>query len=56
MWSGPRPRKYYRLTSKGKTRLAHDTKQWRSVLKAMASLGVVKPGDLADAQPEGGAA
>jgi PadR family transcriptional regulator, regulatory protein PadR len=53
--SGPRPRKYYRLTAKGQTRLAHDTEQWRSVLKAMASLGVLKPGDLADAQPEGAA-
>lgn len=51
--SGPRPRKYYRLTAKGKKRLAHDAKQWRAVVKAMASLGVLTPDDLTDTQPEG---
>lgn len=35
-----RPRKYYRLTGKGKKRLAHDTDQWRAVTAAMASLGI----------------
>ncbi len=37
-----RPRKYYRLTGKGKKRLAHDTEQWRAVTSAMASLGITQ--------------
>lgn len=36
-----RGRKYYALTRQGKKRLADDTKQWESVVKALASLGVV---------------
>ena len=39
--SGPRPRKYYRLTRKGLKRLSHDTAQWHALLEAMASLGVL---------------
>ena len=39
--SGPRPRKYYRLTGKGLKRLSHDTLQWRALLEAMTSLGVL---------------
>jgi len=35
-----RPRKYYRLTGKGKKRLAHDTKQWQAVTTAMSALGI----------------
>ncbi len=35
-----RPRKYYRLTRKGKRRLAHDTDQWRAAVQAMNALGV----------------
>lgn len=50
---GPRPRKYYKLTTKGKTRLAEGTEQWRAILNAMASLGVVKPGDVASAMAKG---
>ena len=50
---GPRPRKYYRLTSKGKTRLANGTEQWRAVLNAMASIGVLKPGEVANAMAKG---
>jgi PadR family transcriptional regulator PadR len=38
-----RRRKYYRLTARGKKRLAHDTKQWRAVLEAMNALGVTGP-------------
>ena len=38
--TGPRPRRYYRLTSKGKRRLARDTEQWRAVTAAMSSLGI----------------
>ncbi len=36
-----RRRKYYRLTRKGQKRLAHDTAQWRALVKAMSSLGIV---------------
>ena len=35
-----RPRKYYRLTGKGKKRLAHDTRQWQAVPEAMGALGI----------------
>jgi len=38
--TGSRPRRYYRLTAKGKRRLARDTAQWRAVTTAMTSLGV----------------
>ncbi len=38
--SGSRPRRYYRLTDKGKKRLAHDTKQWAALLNAMNGLGL----------------
>lgn len=36
-----RERKYYKLTSKGKKRLAADTEQWRSVAGAMRALGIL---------------
>ncbi len=36
-----RDRKYYRLTVKGKRKLASDTRQWRAVTQAMESLGVI---------------
>ena len=35
-----RDRKYYRLTDKGRTRLAEDTEQWRGLVRAMAALGI----------------
>jgi PadR family transcriptional regulator, regulatory protein PadR len=38
--SGPRARKYYRLTGKGKRRLADDTKQWKALVAALGNLGV----------------
>ena len=38
--TGPRPRRFYRLTSKGEKRLAADTKQWYALLEAFKSLGV----------------
>jgi PadR family transcriptional regulator, regulatory protein PadR len=50
---GPRPRKYYKLTSKGKKRLADGTEQWRAILNAMASLGVLKPADITSAMEKG---
>lgn len=37
-----RDRKYYRLTGKGETQLAEDTKQWRSLASAMSALGVLE--------------
>ncbi len=36
-----RSRKYYRLTGKGRTRLAKDAKQWAAVTVAMTALGVL---------------
>jgi PadR family transcriptional regulator, regulatory protein PadR len=35
-----RDRKYYRLTSSGRKRLATDTKQWQALLGAMGALGL----------------
>ena len=39
--SGPRGRKYYRLTASGKQRLADDSAQWKAVTGAMKRLGIV---------------
>src|SRR6266480_4733240 len=36
-----RPRKYYRLTDKGKRQLARDRKQWEALSTAMGNLGVI---------------
>ena len=36
-----RPRKYYRLTDKGKRQLAKDREQWQALTGAMVGLGVV---------------
>lgn len=36
-----RPRKYYRLTDKGKRQLARDRKQWEALSVAMNQLGVI---------------
>ena len=33
-------RKYYRLTDKGRRRLAADTKQWRAITQAMTAMGM----------------
>ena len=35
-----RDRKYYRLTDKGKKRLADESAQWEAVIRAMKALGV----------------
>jgi PadR family transcriptional regulator PadR len=53
--SGPRARKYYRLTLKGKERHSHDTEQWQALLRAMTSLGIIKPKDIATASQMTGA-
>jgi PadR family transcriptional regulator PadR len=50
--SGPRPRRFYRLTSKGEKKLATDTQQWQALLNALKSLGVAPQGWPA---PAGGA-
>src|SRR5687767_10756933 len=36
-----RPRKYYRLTDKGRRQLAADREQWQALTTAMTSLGIV---------------
>ena len=36
-----RPRRYYRLTDKGRRRLATDRRQWQAVSTALGQLGVV---------------
>jgi PadR family transcriptional regulator, regulatory protein PadR len=36
-----RPRRYYRLTDKGKRRLARDQKQWEALSLAMGKLGLI---------------
>lgn len=38
--AGPRPRRYYRLTSRGKKKLTHDAAQWKNLLEAMKNIGV----------------
>jgi PadR family transcriptional regulator PadR len=38
--SGPRPRRYYRLTAKGQRKLAADTKQWQALWESLRSLGI----------------
>ncbi|BAM02917.1 PadR family transcriptional regulator [Phycisphaera mikurensis] len=41
--AGTRPRRYYRLTARGKRELAKQQKQWETVTAAMAALGVTGP-------------
>jgi PadR family transcriptional regulator len=38
--SGPRPRRFYRLTQLGRRKLADDTKQWQALWEAFRSLGL----------------
>jgi len=38
--TGRRPRKYYRLTAKGKKKLTGDTQQWVALSQALVQLGV----------------
>jgi PadR family transcriptional regulator PadR len=38
--SESRPRRYYRLTDKGKRRLERETQQWRALSVAMEKLGI----------------
>ena len=48
-----RGRKYYSLTKQGKKRLADDTKQWESVVRALAALGVVSGNPLPQVEGAG---
>ncbi len=41
---GPRPRKYYALTGKGRKRLAAQTEEWNRLAGAMAGLGILRSG------------
>jgi PadR family transcriptional regulator PadR len=36
-----RPRKYYRLTDKGKRQLVRDRRQWQALSAAMGKIGVI---------------
>lgn len=47
--SGPRPRRYYKLTKKGQGKLATDAKQWQALFEALGRLDVLP-------KPAGGAA
>ncbi len=38
--TGARPRKYYRLTTKGKQQLAAQMRQWNALTLAMGKLGI----------------
>jgi PadR family transcriptional regulator PadR len=38
--SGPRPRRFYRLTQQGRCKLADETRQWQSLWEAFHSLGL----------------
>lgn len=40
--SGPRARRYYRLTSKGKKRLAADHRQWQALVEGLISLKILE--------------
>ncbi len=52
--SGPRPRRYYRLTRKGERKLATDTKQWQAVFAAMRSLGIAPQSPATQTATSGG--
>jgi PadR family transcriptional regulator, regulatory protein PadR len=38
--TGPRPRRFYRLTQQGRRKLADDTRQWRALWEALRSMGI----------------
>jgi PadR family transcriptional regulator PadR len=38
--TGARPRRFYRLTPRGRRKLADDTKQWQALWEALRSIGV----------------
>ncbi|MEM9020214.1 MAG: PadR family transcriptional regulator [Planctomycetota bacterium] len=50
-----RPRKYYRVTGRGKTRLAADKSQWAALSAALGKLGVTPGGEPGAGLAGGGA-
>ncbi|MEM8865653.1 MAG: PadR family transcriptional regulator [Planctomycetota bacterium] len=50
--TGPRPRRYYRLTSKGQKKLTAESRQWAALFKAFQSLDVL-PGSEGSLAPGG---
>jgi PadR family transcriptional regulator PadR len=46
-----RERKYYRLTSKGRRRLADDMDAWKRLVGAMSAIGVLTPAPSGTASP-----
>ena len=50
-----RRRKYYRLTGRGRSRLAADSEQWQAVARAMAGLGIILELTAVRLSPAGGA-
>lgn len=54
--TGSRPRRYYRLTSKGEKRLASESRQWAALFDALRSLDILPGGAGSPARgPAGGA-
>ncbi|MEM0914193.1 MAG: helix-turn-helix transcriptional regulator [Planctomycetota bacterium] len=45
--TGPRPRRYYRLTGKGKRQLSKQQEQWTELARGMAAMGIVMTPPLA---------
>lgn len=45
--TGARPRRYYRLTGRGKQVLSKQQKQWQALTGALAGLGVTTPPEVA---------
>lgn len=46
-----RERKYYRLTSKGRRRLADDMDAWKRLVTAMSAIGVLNPAQAGPSTP-----
>jgi PadR family transcriptional regulator PadR len=38
--TGARPRRFYRLTQRGRRKLADDTRQWQALWEALRSMGI----------------
>ena len=41
--TGPRPRRYYRLTGKGKRQLARQASQWDAATRGLTAMGILGP-------------
>jgi len=49
--SSGRERKYYRLTTKGRKRLAADIAQWEALTRALTDIGVLHPAHFGSGAP-----